>query len=524
MEAQQPSTRGQLNSLWSEKRLIAICFFIALAQFQYGYDSAAISGFQSMPGFLIVFGYADPTNPIGYNISTKVQTLLQSLISLGALAACLLIFKFGHFISPRVGLWIASLVGVVSIAAQIGSTHLAALYFGRITLGFSNGFYSTFSAIYIGESTPAYLRGAAIGLVVLQINIGALIGIVVDYKTQVMISRLSYQIPLAVMFAIPVIMSVGLIFLPETPRYYISRGQDDKAEAAIRKLRGITDHERIREDITIMKNAWLEETEMRSTTHLLDAFHGTDLRRTLLSIATAVAQATTGIYFIAAFSVYFFVQARIGDPFKWVMVSLAIALTGNMLSFPAVRFFNRRHLLLGTSLLNSGLMLGMAVAYNVSPAASPTAGKVLVGLSIIFTWVYGVGQGPVLWALQTEIPSQRLRAQTMGFSQGSSFLVSWLSSYCTPYFINPEALNWGPKYCYIWAGSNFILAVFTFFFIPETKGRSLEQLDELFEKKISALKFSSYVTDLQQVDTDNYVGRMDANEKSAVVEVEHKEN
>lgn len=59
MEAQQPSPRVQLNSLWSEKRLIAICFFIALAQFQYGFDSAAVSGFQSMPGFLIVFGYVD---------------------------------------------------------------------------------------------------------------------------------------------------------------------------------------------------------------------------------------------------------------------------------------------------------------------------------------------------------------------------------------------------------------------------------------------------------------------------------
>ncbi|KAF9771390.1 hypothetical protein IL306_010972 [Fusarium sp. DS 682] len=509
MESQQPSARGQLNSLWSEKRLIAICFFIALAQFQYGYDSAAVSGFQSMPGFLIVFGYVDPTNPIGYNITTKVQTLLQSLISLGALAACILIFNFGRFISPRVGLWIASLFGIVSVAAQMGSTHLAALYFGRVMLGFSNGFYSTFSAIYIGESTP--------------INIGALIGIVVDNSTQVMLSRLSYQIPLAVMFVVPVMMSVGLVFLPETPRYYISKGQDDKAEAAIRKLRGITDDERIREDIMIMKNAWLEETEMRSTTHLLDAFRGTDLRRTLLSIATAVGQASTGIYFISAFSVFFFVQARIGSPFKWVMVSLAIALTGNMLSFPAVRFFNRRHLLLGTSLINGGLMLGMAIAYTVSPVGSPTAGKVLVGLSIVFTWVYGIGQGPVLWALQTEIPSQRLRAQTVGFSQGTSFLVSWLSAYCTPYFINPEALNWGPKYCYIWAGSNFILAVFTYFFIPETKGRSLEQLDELFEKRISAWKFKRYVTDLQQADTDNYVGRMDASEKAGVVEVEHKE-
>ncbi|RSL54637.1 hypothetical protein CEP54_009797 [Fusarium duplospermum] len=522
MEPQSPAN-VQIHSVWSEKRLIAICLFIALAQFQYGYDSAAIAGFQSMPGFLAVFGYVDPTNPIGYNISTKVQTLLQSLISLGALAACISIFKFGSFISPRVGLWIASLVGAVSVAAQIGSTSIAALYFGRILLGFSNGFYSTYSAIYIGESTPAYLRGAAIGMVVLQINLGALMGIVVDNFTQVLSSRLSYQIPLAVMFAIPTLMTIGLIFLPETPRYYISKGQDDKAEAAIRKLRHITDEARLQDDIAIMKMAWLEETEMRSSTHLLDAFRGTDLRRTLLSIAAAVAQAATGVHFISAFSVYFFVQARIGSPFMWVTVSIAIAVTGNILSFPAVRFFNRRHLLMAASAVNSMCMLGMAIAYTVSPVGSPTAGKVLVGLSIVFVWVYGLGQGPVLWALQTEIPSQRLRAQTVGFSQGASFLVSWLSAFCSPYFINPEALNWGPKYCYIWAGGNLVLAVFTFFFIPETRGRSLEQLDELFEKKLAAWKFQSYVTDLQQFDTDNFVAKRETKDDVQIDEVENRE-
>ncbi|KAK0389340.1 hypothetical protein NLU13_2915 [Sarocladium strictum] len=477
--AQAPLTQKELHSirsLYREKRLLAICFFIALAQFQYGYDSAAVSGFQSMPGFLSVFGYAD------------VRELLAWL-NLSHWLACIVIFKFGAFISARQGLWIASAIGVVSVVLQISSTHIAALYVGRVLLGFSNGFYATYSAVYIGESTPAYLRGAAIGLIVLQINLGALIGIVVDNATQTRISRLSYQIPLAVMFIIPVLMSVGLIFLPETPRYYISKDQDDKAAAAIRKLRGVTDEAQISEDVAIMKNAWLEETEMRSKTHLMDAFRGTDLRRTLLSVATAVAQAATGIYFIAAFSVYFFVQARIGSPFMWVTVSIAIALTGNMLSFPVVRFFDRRHLLIVSSALNAAAMLGMAVAYNVSPLGSHTAGKVLVGLSIVFTWVYGIGQGPVLWALQTEIPAQRLRAQT---------------------------------YCYIWAGSNLILAIFTFFFVPETRGRSLEQLDELFEKRLPAWKFRAYVKDLQQADTDDFAVRKETKGEITVAQVEDR--
>ncbi|EMD92125.1 hypothetical protein COCC4DRAFT_144791 [Bipolaris maydis ATCC 48331] len=522
MNLQQHGIRGHLKSVWNEKRVISICFFIALAQFQYGYDSATIAGFQSMPGFLNVFGYTDPKNPIGYNISTQRQKLLQSLISVGALVACIFIFNFGRFISPRAGLWTASLVGLVSIAAQIGSTSIAALYFGRIMLGISNGFYSTYSAIYIGESTPAYLRGAAIGMVILQINLGSLIGIVIDNSTQSMRSRLAYQIPLAVMFVIPVVISVGLILLPESPRYYISRDQDNKAKAAIRKLRGITDEANVQEDITVMKSAWLEDMEMRATTHLLDAFRGRDLRRTLLTIATAVAQAATGIFFISAFSVFFFVQARIGDPFKWVTISIAIGVTGNMLSFPAVRFLDRRHLLIVASLLNSAAMIGMAVVYTVSSAKSPTAGKVLVGLSIIFTWVYGLGQGPVLWALQTEFPSQRLRTQTVGFAQGSGFLFSWLSAYCTPYFINPEALNWGPKYCYIWAGSNFILAIFTFFFIPETRGRSLEQLDEMFNKRLPAWKFRGYITDLQQADQDDFAMEKYTKDETSAVKIEHK--
>lgn len=452
-----------------------------------------------------------------------MQTLLQSLISIGALTACMTIFRFGRYISPRVGLWTASLIGVVSIAAQIGSTSIAALYVGRLLLGFSNGFYSTYATVYIGESTPANLRGATIGMVVFQINFGSLIGILVDTNTtKAFTSRLAYQIPLAIMFVIPAVLSIGLIFLPETPRYYVSKGQDDKAAEAIRRLRRVTDEDQLREDVTIMKMAWLEENQTRSKTHTMDAFRGTDLRRTLLSIAAAVAQVATGIHFLAAFSVYFLAQARIGNPFMWVTISLAISLTGNILAFPALRFFDRRHLLMVTSSVNTLGMLGMAITYTVLHVGSPTAGWLLVGISTFFVWVYGVGQGPVLWALQTEIPSQRLRAQTVGFSQGAAFIVSWLSAYTAPYFINPAALNWGPRYCYIWAGGNLALAVFTFFLFPETKGRSLEQLDELFEQRLPAWKFKAYVTNLQPADADNSEVQRDTKSGGEVAEIESR--
>ncbi|KAK3899805.1 general substrate transporter [Staphylotrichum tortipilum] len=513
--APQSSTKTRAHTIWSEKRLVGICLFISLAQFQYGYDSAAVSGFQSMPGFLAIFGYVDPTNPIGYNLTTKVQTLIQSLMNVGALVCCLVMFKFGGHISPRTGLWAASFFGAVSIATQIGSEHLAALYVGRVLLGISNGFFSTYSVIYIGESAPAYLRGAAIGMVAFQIYFGSLIGILVDNYTHVHTGRKSYQIPLGVMFVVPLLISTALFFLPETPRYYVATGQEDKAAAAIRKLRGVKDEVQLRKDVAIMKNAWLQELETGSSVDLLDAFRGTDLRRTLLTIAVALGQAASGMFFMSAFSVYFFVQAHVGKPFTWVTVSLAIALSGTILSFPAVRFLDRRHLLIGSSCVNFAVMLTIAIIYTVVPG-SQASGEVLIGLTCIFVWMYGFGQGPVLWALQTEIPSQRFRSQTIGLSQGVSFVASWVTSYCSPYFINPEALDWGPKYLYIWGCSNLILAVFVFFFVPETRGRSLEQLDELFSKRVPARKFKAYVTDLQQVDADDYIEEITLDEKVEV--------
>ena len=426
-------------------------------------------------------------------------------MQLGGLITSIFIFAFGTSISRRLGLWVASAFGLVSLAIQIGSTNLAALYVGRLLLGMSNGFYLTYSVTYLGEIAPAYIRGSIVGMVTFQTSFGALIGILVDRYTAADFSRASYQIPLAVMLVIPVMISVGIIFLPDTPRYYMSRGREEKAVDSIRKLRGIKDEDRVRGDVAEIKAAWLAETAFTQEVRLKDAFKGTDLRRTMICLGCGLGQTATGIIFLSSFSVYFFVQAQIGDPFTWVMISLCLALTGNMGSFPALRWVDRRLLLILSSILNAGFMFAMAAVYTVSHVGSPSAGKVLVALSILFTWVYGFAQGPTLWAVLAEVPSQRLRSQTVGLAQGLNFVFAWLCSYCTPYFINPSSLDWGPKYCYIWGVSNAILALWVFFFVPETRGRSLEQLDELFMNKVPTLKFAKYEMSLHSADADEKV-------------------
>jgi sugar porter (SP) family MFS transporter len=518
-----PPPRGAARSpLLSEKRIILLSFLIALCQFQYGYDSAAIAGFQSMPGFLEVFGYVDPTNPIGLNIRTDVQRLIQSLMNVGGFLAAVAIYASHTRLSRRVGLWTGCAFGVLSISLQLGLHNLGGLYAGRLLLGMSNGFLVPYCVTYMTESAPALLRGPIVGMSTFQTSLGALFGILVDNYCAPYGGTVSWMIPLAVMYAVPVFLAVLLVFLPDTPRFYVTRGEDDKAMRAIRRLRGIKDEAFLRREVEDIRSAYLMEKEIHAGVHLSDMFRGPDLRRTLLSYGANIGGTAAGVTFMSGFSVYLFVQARVGSPFVWVMISLAIALTANMAAFPAMRYFGRRELLMVTSIASSAMMFGMAIVYTVSGGHSSAASKALVGLSIVYTWVYGLGQGPVLWALGTEVPSQRLRSQTVGTATGLKFVVDWIVSFCTPYFINPDRLGWGPKYCYIWGASNLILAIWTFFFVPETKGRSLEQLDELFEKGVSARKFSSFVVERQLVDnfTGETSGKGNGDMEAAAIQIE----
>jgi MFS transporter, SP family, sugar:H+ symporter len=79
---------------------------------------------------------------------------------------------------------------------------------------------------------------------------------------------------------------------------------------------------------------------------------------------------------MVGYSVYFYVQAQIGSPFVWVLVGIAIGMTGNAAAFPAMRYFKRRHLLMIFSFLSSVLMFAMAIVYTKSAVGSITAGKV----------------------------------------------------------------------------------------------------------------------------------------------------
>jgi SP family sugar:H+ symporter-like MFS transporter len=117
--------------------------------------------------------------------------------------------------------------------------------------------------------------------------------------------------------------------------------------------------------------------------------------------------------------------------------------------------------------------------------------------------------GPISWVIIAENPSQKLRSYTVGLAQAVSYVLLWVVAYTAPYFVNPRKMNWGAKYGWFWFGGCCAIALFTWLYVPETKDRTLEEIDELFAKRIPTRQFASFRTtrlDHTSVDEDTEAG------------------
>ena len=113
--------------------------------------------------------------------------------------------------------------------------------------------------------------------------------------------------------------------------------------------------------------------------------------------------------------------------------------------------------------------------------------QVIVGVSVVYIMGYNGMVTTYAWLCGAEFPSQRLRSYTFGLATSIGFFGAWLATFTAPYFINPDSLNWGPKYGYIWFPSCLIGALWTFFFLPEVQNRTFEEIDEMV--RISPVAF-----------------------------------
>ncbi|EHL02661.1 putative High-affinity glucose transporter RGT2 [Glarea lozoyensis 74030] len=321
---------------------------------------------------------------------------------------------------------------------------------------------------------------------------GTLIGTIIDYATAKNLGKSAYLIPLGIIYVVPAVMSIALFFIPESPRWLLLQGKREEGVKSLARLR--PDGTDVEDEAAIIVAAIERERELSRGVGVVDLFRNPiDRRRTIIAVCGVTTQAATGSMFIIAYKAYFFTMAKVSNPFGMSCVLSTLGLLALAINSLIVVRYGRRRVLLMSGLVTCGILqLIIAITYHKNPGTKKT-GKVLVALSCLYMMSYNGMVSPYAWLTGGEIPSQRLRSYTFGLSAAIGFFFAWLTQFTAPYFINPLSLNWGPRYGFIWFPSAIITAVWVFFFLPEVKGRKLEEVDEMFEAKLGARKFEEYV-------------------------------
>lgn len=180
-----------------------------------------------------------------------------------------------------------------------------------------------------------------------------------------------------------------------------------------------------------------------------------------------------------SYGTFFFSISGITNPFVISVISGVCGIAGSATSFFLIKYIGRRPILIGGAVGQGTCMLIVASVGTAAPS-SVVAAKCLSAFVCMFIFAYGATWGAVSQVLLGELPSTKLRSKTVALATMAGWLCDLLIVCGMPYLISPEHVNLGPKVGFIFGGCQVVVLVWTIFFIPETKDRTLEEIDEMF--------------------------------------------
>lgn len=256
-------------------------------------------------------------------------------------------------------------------------------------LGFSNSLLVSFAILWTGECSPAALRGIVVVEYEFFLGIGGLVALVVSNYCAPMLSNAGFRIPIGILLVIPFIVSIAMLWLPDTPRQLVYQGNIDGARKALLRLHGahIATPEWIDKHVLEIQAGLEIEGTMSSSAQWINLFRGTDLRRTIIAVGTMLNRVASGIQFLSLYGVYFFLISGSRDPFINTMIITCAGVAGGFVSYLLTRVVGRRMIMFWGAVVCALSMMGLSVAYTVAPT-SQAALKALVGFLTIYYFAY----------------------------------------------------------------------------------------------------------------------------------------
>ncbi|WWD00014.1 hypothetical protein V866_006922 [Kwoniella sp. B9012] len=487
---------------------LALCSgLLTLSSANYAFDNQGMAQTQAMNPFIRQFGEYNPKTK-SYAIPAYFLSLMNSLVFIG--------FAFGiwigSMISARYGrrmtVFTMSLWAICSATIIITARTKEHMLISRILNYIYIGMELSVIPVFQSEIMPAPVRGFAVGSYQFSLSIGGLIINCICRGTSTLKSNAAWRIPYGFYYIVPAIIASPVWFIPESPRWLLSQDRREEAKISLRRLRvGKTDLGLEEEINSILLSLEAEKDKGTYT----DLFRGTNLRRTLIVMGSNFFLQATGQSFASAYGTIFIKSLNTVNPFNMAVTNSALGILACAAAMIMVDKFGRRPLMILGAFGQFTFLIVMA-SLGTFKRQTNQSKSVIVAMTSLNGLAFAVAWAPLNYIISSELPAQKLRDKTQRVGSWVNVFTNFVVAFTLPYLLNAPYANLSSKVGYIYGPLALCASVFAYLCIPECKGRSLEEVDQLFFHKISARRSAQWeaptiIPDLSQHAKDQQEGR-----------------
>ncbi|OOQ81829.1 MFS monosaccharide transporter [Penicillium brasilianum] len=513
---------GGFSLVMQNPYLCGVASFSTLGGLLFGYDQGVISGVITMESFGARFPHVFSDSGFkGWFVSTLL---------LAAWAGSLINGPVADHLGRKLSINLAVVIFVIGSAIQCGAVNIPMLFTGRAIAGLAVGMLTMVVPLYISEVSIPEIRGGLVVVQQLSVTIGILVSYWIDYGTNYIggsrcapnipytggtvskpafdpyqdvpaggctgQSEASWRLPLAIQIVPAVILGIGMLFFPDSPRWLMMKERDDDSLSALSRLRrqGLDNPALQNEYLEIRASIMLENTFAREHFPNLSgwklhaaqymSFLTTWARFKRLAIGCCVMffQQFMGCNAMIYYAPTIFGQLGLDGNTTSLLATGVYGIVNCLSTLPALFFIDkigRRPLLMagatGTciSLVIVGGILG---GYGSHLMDHKSAGWAGIAFIYIYDINFSYSFAPIGWVLPSEIFNLSIRAKAISLTTSATWMCNFIIGLVTPDML--ESITYGT---YIFFAAFCLLALaFTFFCIPETRGNTLEDMDLIF--------------------------------------------
>jgi sugar porter (SP) family MFS transporter len=438
----------------------------ALGGLLFGFDTGVIAG-------AMLFIVPD------LHLGPAEQGLVVSAVTFGAL--------FGAFVggssADAIGRRRTNIVAGMSFMAgsllSAAAPNVEVLIASRVIVGAAIGLTSVAGPMYIAELAPAQHRGTMVSLFQLAITIGILVSYIVD---RALAPAQEWRWMLGLAFVPGALLVLGMLPLPESPRWLMKKGSEAAARRVLALFRSPV---QIEEDVREISEDLAHNVHSDWTELMAPA-----LRPALLvGIGLATFQQVTGINTIIYYAPEIFQKAGFDKGTTALAATIGIGITNVLSTLIAMwlvdRVGRKPLLLVGLTGMTASLgILGVAQKFGSSIGVDPhSLGPITVGFIGLYIICFAFSMGPIVWLMISEIFPNQSRARASGVSTAANWMANFLVSLSFPIL----QVSMGSSIWFLYAAMGVGAILFVLRYVPETKGKSLEEISRQWRLQPAAL-------------------------------------